>query len=227
MSRSRAVSKQQDADIQRVIPILRWRSERGSLAILRMTVRNDEREAQTASPFAFAGRRVSKSKVATEVIELVVGRQEAAEQAKRTPKRPAKRAAKKKAPAAAGATATAGEGKAAPKKKRVCNFKRHAKNEISGAFPEIVHTLIEEAKSGSLNHTRLLFDLGGVKDQVKEELKQKDKTLPPSFADMLMHALIELSTLPQGESATERHDGSPDNQPEMRMTEPEASLTSH
>jgi hypothetical protein len=156
---------------------------------------------------------VSKSKVASELVELIGGAQATPVKTKREPK----------TPAGAGAETSTEEGRNPARKKRVCNFKRHAKNEISGAFPEIVHTLIEEAKGGSVNHTRLLFDLGGVKDQVKEDLKHKDKDLPPSFVEVLLHALVDQMHV---EPTHEPHDPTPDNQPETLVADPEATLSS-
>jgi hypothetical protein len=74
--------------------------------------------------------------------------------------------------------------------KGVRNLRDHAKKEIFGAFPEIVHTLIEEAKGGSVNHTKLLFDLGGVKEQAKAGSKRKGKAAASaSLADLLMQEL--------------------------------------
>lgn len=165
---------------------------------------------------------MSEAKVASELVELTGNTQATAAKTKRKPKRPAKRAATKKTPRASsedGAATKAEDGGA--KKKRVCNFKKHAKSEISGAFPDIVHTLIEEAKGGSLNHTKLLFDLGGVKEQVKEEMKHKN--IPPSFVKVLMHALVEQT---QGELTHEPQAATPGNQPETDVAKPEATLSS-
>jgi hypothetical protein len=74
--------------------------------------------------------------------------------------------------------------------KSVRTFRDQAKKEIFGAFPQIVHTLIEQAKGGSVNHTKLLFDLGGVKEQAKAGSKRKGKAaVSPSLADLLLQEL--------------------------------------
>lgn len=81
----------------------------------------------------------------------------------------------------------------ATKVKRVNNFKRHAKREISEAFPAIVDGLVERAKEGSLTHTKFLFDIGGVKDK---PLSQEKREREPSLSEMLL------------EEVTKRHDES-------------------
>ncbi len=102
-------------------------------------------------------------------------------------------------------TQAAAEG-SAPKVKRVRNFRCHAKNQISGAFSEIVHTLIEEAKSGSVNHTKLLFDIGGVKDHPKH--KQKDEA-GVSFAEILRRELSPEHASEQVRPATQETEHTP------------------
>jgi len=97
--------------------------------------------------------------------------------------------AKKRPKKAASPSAEEATEPVSAKKKRVQNFRR-AKIEISGAFPEIVHTLIDRAKEGSVNHTKLLFDIGGVKEQMKEEAKHRERVAgSASLADLLMHEL--------------------------------------
>jgi hypothetical protein len=140
---------------------------------------------------------LSKTTEETVVGEVAAGQQAEPEPARgrgkrsSTKKRPAKTAAKKKQPKAAGTAGGQGqEAEPAKTKKKVQNFRRHAKQEISGAFPEIVHELIDRAKAGSLDHTKLLFDIGGVKDQVKEEAKHKERVAnSASLADLLLHEL--------------------------------------
>ncbi len=86
------------------------------------------------------------------------------------------------------------------------NFRCHAKNQISGAFSEIVHRLIEEAKGGSVNHTKLLFDIGGVKDQLRH--KQKDEA-GVSFAEILRRELSPEHASQQAQAATARTEKGP------------------
>jgi hypothetical protein len=71
--------------------------------------------------------------------------------------------------------------KAAPK--RVRNYKFHAKKELSAAFPAIVDELVNRAKKGSLTHTKLLFDMGGVKDK---PVHRESQQAPFSLAQVLL-----------------------------------------
>lgn len=71
--------------------------------------------------------------------------------------------------------------------KRVRNYRKHAKKELSEAFPVIVQTLVKKAEEGSLTHAKLLFDIGGVKDAAKAEgRKRKSSDREPSLAEMLL-----------------------------------------
>jgi hypothetical protein len=67
--------------------------------------------------------------------------------------------------------------------KRVRNYRKLAKKELSEAFPDIVDVLVERAKEGSLTHTKFLFEIGGGKDQpAKRGVRQRH----PSLAEMLL-----------------------------------------
>lgn len=70
-----------------------------------------------------------------------------------------------------------------PAPKRVRNYKFHAKKELSAAFPDIVTELVSRAKKGSLTHTRLLFDIGGVKDK---PVHRENQPAPFSLAQVLL-----------------------------------------
>jgi hypothetical protein len=102
------------------------------------------------------------------------------------------------------AKAMAAGNKATAKTKRVKNYKRHAKREISVAFPTIVKTLVEQAKKGSLTHTKFLFDIGGVKDK---PLSQEKREREPSLSEMLLEEVAKrhdesaAETLPKEELA--------------------------
>ena len=72
--------------------------------------------------------------------------------------------------------------KAVPK--RVRNYKFHAKKELSAAFPAIVDVLVSRAKKGSLTHTKLLFDIGGVRDKpIHKESQQPHFSLAQVLLD--------------------------------------------
>lgn len=60
---------------------------------------------------------------------------------------------------------------------RVRNYRRHAKSEIAKSFREICQALVEEAKRGSIGHTKLLFDVGGVKEDANKEGKKRELSL--------------------------------------------------
>jgi len=72
---------------------------------------------------------------------------------------------------------------AKPAPKSVRNYKFHAKKELSAAFPAIVHELVSRAKKGSLTHTKLLFDIGGVKDK---PVHRENQQAPFSLAQVLL-----------------------------------------
>jgi hypothetical protein len=128
---------------------------------------------QTASPFLFLKKTVEKKSSRKCVDELEEATFEptpvegvevrAKSRSKATKSSKAKKSAKTKGNSKGKGTSEKKAAKAAPK--RVRNYKFHAKKELSAAFPAIVDELVSRAKKGSLTHTRLLFDIGGVKDK--------------------------------------------------------------
>lgn len=69
-------------------------------------------------------------------------------------------------------------GEDASSAKRVRNYRKHAKKELSEAFPEIVDVLVERAKEGSLTHTKFLFEIGGGKDKpASRESRHRERSL--------------------------------------------------
>jgi len=50
-------------------------------------------------------------------------------------------------------------------KKRTKNCKRYAKERVKEEWPEIVKNLVSKAKKGSYNHTKLLVEVSGIKDE--------------------------------------------------------------
>ena len=77
--------------------------------------------------------------------------------------------------------------------KRIRDYKKLAKDELSQAFPAIVNTLVKQAKKGSLMHTRYLFELGGGKDKL---LKRKAGKKEPSFITALFDGMAKLEEKP-------------------------------
>ena len=65
-----------------------------------------------------------------------------------------------------------------PRPVKARNFRKTAQVEIERSYQKILGKLTEEAASGSLQHTKLLFDLGGVKEEVAEASKRKKKASP-------------------------------------------------
>lgn len=52
------------------------------------------------------------------------------------------------------------------------HFKKEAQDQIGKSYKKIVEKLAEEAEKGSVRHTKVLFDLGGVKEEL-EAVKPK------------------------------------------------------
>lgn len=63
-------------------------------------------------------------------------------------------------------------------------FRKKAQEEIGKKYGGIVEKLAEMATGGSVQHTKLLFELGGVKEQV-QALSQKRRK-PPSLGEILL-----------------------------------------
>ena len=65
--------------------------------------------------------------------------------------------------------------KTAPKKsaaKRTKNCKRYAKKRVAEEWPEIVDGLVKGAKTGSYNHTKLLVEVSGIKDEESKPVRR-------------------------------------------------------
>ena len=89
------------------------------------------------------------------------------------------------------------------KPKRVQNYKRHVKRLLSEAFPEIVLKMATESINGSLSHTKYLFQIGGVMEEIQRQEENKNE---PNFVDLL---LAEVKR--RHELATATLDGCPAN----------------
>ena len=68
------------------------------------------------------------------------------------------------------------------KKKRVRNYKRHTTKLLSEEFPDIMQTLANKSKEGSLSHTKYLFEIG----RVKEDIERHGQGNEPSLAELLL-----------------------------------------
>jgi hypothetical protein len=105
--------------------------------------------------------------------------------------KPAKKAATKARAAKAEATQAKAEKVGAASKGRtselevkpVKNLKGHTKKLIAKQFSEIMESMAEKSKAGSLAHAKFLFEIGGVKDDLAKVRRGKAE---PSLADLLM-----------------------------------------
>lgn len=66
------------------------------------------------------------------------------------------------------------------------HFRKKAQEEIGKNFHSIVKKLAKKAAGGSVPHTRLLFDLGGVKEEVSAAAPKKRQRRPPSLGKLLL-----------------------------------------
>jgi hypothetical protein len=64
------------------------------------------------------------------------------------------------------------------------NFRNTAQKEIGKKYTKIVQKLADEAVNGSVQHTKLLFDLGGVKEEVQASSSRRRR--PPSLGKILL-----------------------------------------
>lgn len=66
-----------------------------------------------------------------------------------------------------------------PKKtaKRTKSFKKDARERAAEDWPEIVDKLVKKAKTGSYNHTKLLVEVSGIKDEEMEPVRKGRSTV--------------------------------------------------
>lgn len=89
------------------------------------------------------------------------------------------------------AVPTATKSKRTKKSTKPSNFRKTAQEEIGKKYTKIVRTLAKQAAEGSVQHTRLLFDLGGVKEEVRASATGKRRK-PPSLGAILVKEVREL-----------------------------------
>lgn len=70
-------------------------------------------------------------------------------------------------------------------------FRKKAQEEIGKSYTAIIQALANEAASGSVPHTKLLFDLGGVKEEVQASATGRRRR-PPSLGEILLKEAEEL-----------------------------------
>lgn len=84
------------------------------------------------------------------------------------------------------------------------HFKKTAQDQIEKSYKKIVATLADEAQKGSVRHTKLLFDLGGVQKEVEAIATKRGRG--PSLGKLL---LKEVETMRQSKSKPSKIDGGP------------------
>ena len=77
---------------------------------------------------------------------------------------------------------------------RTKNCKGYAKRRVEEAWPEIVNSLVESAKEGKYNETKLLVEVSGIKD-AKKPAKRKSS----GVAKMLLKKLSEKESAHAGD----------------------------
>jgi hypothetical protein len=70
-----------------------------------------------------------------------------------------------------------------PEEKPVRNYKTHTKKLIAKQFSGIMESMAVKSKEGSLAHTKFLFEIGGVKEDLERQGRGKAE---PSLADLLL-----------------------------------------
>ncbi len=65
------------------------------------------------------------------------------------------------------------------------HFRKTAQEEIGKEYTNIVQTLAKNAAEGSVPHTKLLFDLGGVKEEVRASASTRRRR-PRSLGQILL-----------------------------------------
>lgn len=71
------------------------------------------------------------------------------------------------------------------------HYRKKAQEEIGKSYTAIVQTLATKAAGGSVQHTKLLFDLGGVKEEVRASATARRRR-PPSLGEILLKEAEEL-----------------------------------
>jgi phage-related minor tail protein len=87
-----------------------------------------------------------------------------------------------------------------PTKRRY--FKKTAQEQIEQSYKSIVNKLAEEAEKGSVRHTKMLFDLGGVQEKAESAKRKRKKA--PSLGKLLMD---EVEAMKRSQQEKQPNDG--------------------
>ena len=88
------------------------------------------------------------------------------------------------------------------------DYQRHTKKVVSGKFASIMKTMAERSEKGSLPHTKFLFEIGGVKEEIRRRGRGDAE---PSLADLLLAEIrkqraIEIATAVKREAGVGQAD---------------------
>jgi hypothetical protein len=72
---------------------------------------------------------------------------------------------------------------AAPETIPISDFQSHTQEIIASRFAEIIAAMAQKSAEGSLSHTKYLFDIGGVKDELQQQGQDNDE---PTLAELLL-----------------------------------------
>ena len=78
-------------------------------------------------------------------------------------------------------------------------FRKKAKRQIEENYEAILDSLVGKSIDGSIQHARLLFDLGGVKEELEES--SKERKLGPSLGRLLLKDAAEFRKRKEAEKA--------------------------
>jgi hypothetical protein len=78
-------------------------------------------------------------------------------------------------------------------------FRKEAKSRVEDSYRTILTSLTEKACGGSLQHTKMLFDLGGVKEELEEAAKERK--LGPSLGRLLLKEAANFRRKKEAEKA--------------------------
>lgn len=65
----------------------------------------------------------------------------------------------------------------------ISEFQNHAKEILTRRFVDIMETMAQKSAEGSMPHTKYLFEIGGVKEELQRLAENEGE---PSLAEMLM-----------------------------------------
>ena len=75
------------------------------------------------------------------------------------------------------------QSEATVKSKRVTDFQSHAREVVTEKFADIMEAMAQESIQGSLPHTKYLFEIGGIKEELQRQVENNGE---PTLADLLL-----------------------------------------